>query len=110
MIFSVPTGQEDNIVLQLDALSDNKYATISGLSLKRGFPIGIYDTLNSGKGVASYIRIVFNYPNAAGTLDGCTYDQTVVVAPTCQVQSGCTDNGLEPNGAGLVNDLTVISI
>ena len=106
VIFSVPTGQEDNIVLQLDALSDNKYATISGLSLKRGFPIGIYDTLNSGKGVASYIRIVFNYPNAAGTLDGCTYDQTVVVAPTCQVQSGCTDNGLEPNGAGLVNDLT----
>lgn len=106
MIFSVPTGKENECTLQLDALSDNKYATISGLSLKRGFPIGIYDTLNSGKGVASHIRIIFNYPNASGALTGCTYDQTVVVAPPCLVQSGCTDNGLEVNGAGLVNDLT----
>ena len=102
MIFSVPT-KENECTLQLDALSDNKYATISGLSLKRSFPIGIYDTLQQVK-VLAYIRITFSYPNADGTLldvliSNCSSSRILFSS------NGCTDNGLEPNGAGFVNDL-----
>ena len=105
MLFSVPTGKEDDIRIQFDSLSENKYAEISAISLKRSFPLGIYDTANSSKGVASFVKITFTYPNESGTLAGCTYTQTIVVSGTCQQTYGCTDNGLEPNGAQLINDI-----
>jgi hypothetical protein len=106
--FSVPTGKEALIKLQFDSMSVSKYVKLEDVSLKRAFPVGIYDTATPANGVASFAIVEFNYPNSGEAINGtsCAYKFVATVDSACQAQTGCTDNGYEPNAAGVVNDVS----
>lgn len=102
LIFSVPSGSEDAIEIRVNNLDGTYHATLSNLSLKKAFPIGLYN----GSALAQNVIVSFNYNNAGGASTGCSYSQTLVISNTCGTPvSGCTDNGSNPNAAGIINDI-----
>lgn len=101
LLFSVPSGSADTIQIRVANIDGSNYATLTNLSLTRVFPVGLLNGSNLGQ----HIVVSFNYYTDNTTSPACPYSHTLVVSNTCGSPiPGCTDNGPNPNGLGLIND------